>query len=171
MCVCVLSFKPICLHLNFNTRETFSCKNFYFSIHIPGQLTLKEYNQTVLLTKKSVHLFFPVWVLVFCLFENREVKLSVTKLKLYLKHFNLHIPLLFRRRTKIASILFVFYFCFLNFSIYWKYPLVCSNIISYHMKKLQKQNYISWNINNRNVGENVYSFLLISISNLVKKQR
>ena len=48
-----LSFKRICLHLNFNTRETFLCRNFYFSIPIPGQLILKEYNQIILPKKKK----------------------------------------------------------------------------------------------------------------------
>lgn len=67
-----LSFKWICIHLYFNTSEIFSFKNFYFSIHIPEQLTLKEYSQTVLPNKKSEHLLFLVWVLVFCLFEKRS---------------------------------------------------------------------------------------------------
>ena len=46
-------FACICLHLNFNTRETFLCRNFYFSIPIPGQLILKEYNQIILPKKKK----------------------------------------------------------------------------------------------------------------------
>lgn len=61
-------FKPICLHLNFNARESFSWKNFYFPIHIPGQLILKNYNQVILPRKKYEHLLLLVWVLVFCLF-------------------------------------------------------------------------------------------------------
>lgn len=110
-----LFFKPICLHLNFNTRETFLCRNFYFSIPIPGQLILKAYNQVILPRKKSEHLLFPVWVLVFCLFENTELKPSVTELRLYLKHFKLHVPFLFRWRTEVDIILFAVYFCFVKF--------------------------------------------------------
>lgn len=44
--------------------------------------------------------------------KEREVKLSVIELRFYLKHFNLHIPFLFRGRTEIASIVFAFY-CFI----------------------------------------------------------
>lgn len=54
-------------------------------------------------------------VLFIWLFENTELKLSVTELRLYLTHFNLHLPFLFRRRTEIASILFAVCFVVVKF--------------------------------------------------------
>lgn len=70
----VLSFKLICLHLNFNTRETFLCRNFIFN-PIPGQLILKNTIKLYYLEKKKKKLttVFPRVRAGVCLSENKHL--------------------------------------------------------------------------------------------------
>lgn len=70
-------------------------------------------------------------VLFIYLFENIQLKLSVSEIRLYLKHFNLYVPFLFRGREETASILLAVHFCFVKFLNILKISTVCN-----HMEKL-----------------------------------
>lgn len=156
------------------------CKNFHFSIHIPGQLILKEYNQVILPRKKSGHLLFLVWVLVgfcccccccCCLFENIELNCDYWTKVIPQVSQSSH-SIFFSEGLKYPVFGLLFLFCFVKYLNMLK---ISTNFQQYRKVTIWKispriQYHNSWNINSRNVGEKMYSFLLYFYTKISTKR-
>lgn len=137
------------------------CKNFYFSILIPGQLILKEYNWVILPKNKSDHLLFLVWVLLFC-------HLFIWKTQVIPQAFQSSHSIYFQKDWN-SQCCICFLFCFIKFLNMLK----ISTDLQQYRKLLHKKKYsiIIFEISILEMlVKKMYSFILISMPKLVQKE-
>lgn len=128
------------------------CKNFHFSIHIPGQLNLKEYNQVTLPRNLIIYFsWYECWWDFFCccccccLFENIELNCDYWT-KVIPQVFQSSHSIFFQKDWNIQYLACFFFSVLLNISTCWKYPQQYRKVFNNIEKLLYEKNLQEYSI-------------------------